>query len=153
MTFSTELPTLILPIGLPRSGKSTWARKQGYPIVCPDEIRLALTGQPFIAQLEPFVWYTTKIMVKALFGSGHSTVILDATNTIRRYREEWKSSAWKRHFVYIGGISTKSLCLERCNQIQDEKHRKDLKAVIEKMSQSFEWIETDELLPHDTCQQ
>src|SRR5690554_6874569 len=31
---------LICTVGLPRSGKTTWARKQSYPIVNPDSIRL-----------------------------------------------------------------------------------------------------------------
>ena len=35
---------LIVMVGLPRSGKTTWARKQGYPIVNPDSIRLAFHG-------------------------------------------------------------------------------------------------------------
>jgi len=35
---------LILTVGLPRSGKSTWAAKKGFPIVSPDAIRLAMHG-------------------------------------------------------------------------------------------------------------
>ncbi|KKK82651.1 hypothetical protein LCGC14_2801230, partial [marine sediment metagenome] len=46
---------LILTVGLPRSGKSTWARKQGHPIVNPDSIRLALYGEPFIEEAEPMI--------------------------------------------------------------------------------------------------
>ncbi len=30
---------LILTVGLPRSGKTTWALEQGWPIVNPDSIR------------------------------------------------------------------------------------------------------------------
>ena len=39
---------LILTVGLPRSGKTTWALAQGYPIVAPDAIRLAVTGQRYV---------------------------------------------------------------------------------------------------------
>src|SRR5258706_417694 len=53
--------TLIVMVGLPWSGKSTWAREQGnWPIVCPDEIRFALHGQRFIAEAEPWVWTIAK---------------------------------------------------------------------------------------------
>jgi len=59
---------LIMTVGLPRSGKSTWARKQGHPIA--------------------------KYMVQSLFLAGHDTVILDATNTTAQRREEWDSTDW-----------------------------------------------------------
>src|SRR5882672_916000 len=58
---------LICTVGLPRSGKSTWARSQSFPIVCPDAIRIAIHGQRFISEAEPFVWATAKAMVRALF--------------------------------------------------------------------------------------
>ena len=83
--------TLIAMVGLPRSGKSTWAKKAGHPIVSPDAIRLALHGQRFISEAEPFVWAIAKAMVRALFLAGHSAVILDATNNTRKRRDEWKS--------------------------------------------------------------
>lgn len=41
---------LILTIGLPRSGKSTWAKQQGCPVVNPDSIRLALHGKAYIQE-------------------------------------------------------------------------------------------------------
>jgi predicted kinase len=100
--------TLILTVGLPRSGKSTWAQKQGHPIVCPDAIRLALHGQTFVAQAEPLVWAMARYMVAALFLAGHTTVILDATNTSRR--EDWLSDKWHTvlHLVDTGAAECRS---------------------------------------------
>ena len=43
---------IIVTVGLPRSGKTTWAREQGYPIVNPDSIRLSLHGKRFELLLE-----------------------------------------------------------------------------------------------------
>ena len=80
---------LIMTVGLPRCGKSTWSKKQGHPIVNPDSIRLAMHGQRFCAKAEPFVWATACIMTESLFLAGHTTVILDATNTNPDRREEW----------------------------------------------------------------
>lgn len=88
--------TLIMTVGLPRSGKSTWAMQQGHPVVCPDAIRMALYGQPFIKEAESIVWATAKLMVAALFEAGHDTVILDGTNLTSKYRDEWKDERWKR---------------------------------------------------------
>ena len=91
--------TLILTVGLPRSGKSSWARCQGYPVVNPDSIRLRLHGQVFAPQAEPFVWAVAHLMVESLFEAGHSTVILDATNISRRRRRGWRtnSARWSTH--------------------------------------------------------
>ncbi len=48
--------TLILMVGLPRSGKTTRARQIDHPIVNPDSIRLALHApHPFLKGMEPFV--------------------------------------------------------------------------------------------------
>lgn len=89
------MKTLILPVGLPRSGKSTWSATQGFPIVNPDSIRLAVHGHPFLPAAEPLVWTIARYMVKALFLAGHDTVILDATNTQAHRRSEWISPDWK----------------------------------------------------------
>lgn len=80
---------LILTVGLPRSGKTTWARAQGHPIVNPDSIRFALHGERFLKPAEPFVWAIAQVMVGALFLAGHETVIVDATNATAKRRQEW----------------------------------------------------------------
>ena len=80
---------LHLMVGLPRSGKTTRALELGYPIVCPDAIRLAIHGQAFIPEAEPVVWAHAKIMARALFLAGHNDVTIDATNTTFKRREFW----------------------------------------------------------------
>lgn len=89
-----KLPTLVLCVGLPKSGKTTWARAQGCPIVSPDAIRLALHGQRYVQAAEPFVWATAHVMVRALFGAGHDRVIVDATNMTRTRRDDWREDGW-----------------------------------------------------------
>lgn len=54
-----------LMVGLPRSGKSTYAMNQGVPVVNPDSVRLALHGQPYIAEAEGMVWAVVFLMAKA----------------------------------------------------------------------------------------
>lgn len=129
---------LILTVGLPRSGKSTWARSTGYPIVSPDAIRLAIHGQPFVDLAEPFVWATAKAMVRALFLAGHTTVILDATNTTRKRRDDWKAVDWVRQYQTFNASA--AVCKERA--VHD--HREELIEVIDRMSEQFETIEIDE---------
>lgn len=94
-------PKLILMVSLPRSGKSTAARLMGHPIVNPDSIRLALHGSRFLPAAEPMVWTIAKYMVKALFLAGHTTVVLDSTNTTQKRRNEWLSDDWDLSLVHI----------------------------------------------------
>ena len=100
-----------MTVGLPRSGKSTWAIKWKFPIVNPDSIRLALHGNAFIKDAEPIVWVIAKYMVKALFIAGHNKVILDATNMTNEARDYWEDEMWKRSYVYFD--ATKEQCVDR----------------------------------------
>lgn len=80
---------LLLTVGLPRSGKTTWAMEQGVPVVNPDSIRLALHGQRFLQSAESIVWAHAYLMARALLISGHDRVIVDATNVTRGRRNQW----------------------------------------------------------------
>lgn len=123
---------LILTIGLPRSGKSSWAQQQGIPMVNPDSIRLALHGERFIEDIEPMVWCLAKYFVKSLFIAGHDTVILDATNLTKERRDFWESKDWICHAKCFN--TPKLTCITRA--IND--HREDLIPIIEKMDQEKE---------------
>ena len=134
------MKTLICTVGLPRSGKSTWAKAQmqdhGIPIVNPDSIRLALHGQRFAGRAEPFVWAIAKTMVRSLFEAGHDLIILDATNITRKRRDEWQSSEWTTVFHVIG--TTAEECLRRA--ADDE----EIIPVIKRMAESLEPLGEDE---------
>lgn len=124
--------TLILTVGLPRSGKSTWARKQGHPIVNPDSIRLALHGERFIEEAEPIVWLMAKYMVRALFYAGHKKVILDATNITKERRDFWVEKDWDVHHHHVK--ASKTLCIARAIM----NKREDLIPIIERMDEEMQ---------------
>ena len=69
---------LICTMGIPRSGKSTWARKQSWPTVEPDSIRLAMHGKIFYGPMEPGILAVALTMVESLFLFGHNSVIFDS---------------------------------------------------------------------------
>ena len=89
---------LICTVGLPYSGKSSWARNTSWPIVCPDAIRLSIHGQRFLQEAEPMVWMMAKYMVASLFFAGHDHVILDSTCTTPWRRAEWESKHWDTYW-------------------------------------------------------
>ena len=133
------MKTLICTMGLPRSGKSTWVREQNVPIVNPDAIRLATHGQRFWGPGEKQVWATAHVMVRALFGAGHETVILDATNTSRKQRDQWQSDEWTTVFHHVD--TNQAICESRA--LYDEMP--DLIDVIGRMVDEFEPLEDDEI--------
>jgi predicted kinase len=126
-----EEKTLLMLVGLPRSGKSTWARAEKLPIVCPDAIRLALHGQAFASQAEPHVWAIARTMVRALFLAGHETVILDACNNTKKRRDEWRSKGWRRVFRIMR--TSEGVCHNRA-----VNERPDLVPVIARMADTHE---------------
>lgn len=134
---------LLMLMGLPRSGKSTKATiisqafPGGAPIICPDDIRLALHGQQFYGPAEPFVWATAKVMAKAL-ARRHELVILDATNITRRRRDDWKYGWTNRYILHIP--TDKQTCIERAMAGSDAA----ILAAIERMAIQLELPEEDE---------
>lgn len=89
----TDGRQLVLTVGLPRAGKTTWALQQDAPIVSPDAIRLAVHGHRFWAQGEQMVWAVAWTMARALFAAGHRKVIVDATHNTRKRRDFWSHPA------------------------------------------------------------
>lgn len=140
---TSNRPLLIMTVGLPRSGKSTWclekSRKYGIPIVCPDSVRLAIHGHDFISLAEPLVWAHVKIMVRALVLAGHEYLILDATNIGKIARDSWISDSWDRTFKVF--TTPYEICIKRA----EESNRLDLIPVIRRMTREYEPISLEEI--------
>lgn len=134
------IKTLIMMMGLPRSGKSTWALQQGIPIVDLDAIRLVKTGQRWWGPIEHEVYATARTMIRALFVAGHSCVILDITSYCREQRDKFITSSdvpWKR---YVMSIDTDiKVCKKRAEESYPE-----LVDIIDYMYENFQPITTSE---------
>lgn len=126
---------LVLTVGLPRSGKSTWAKAQGLPIVNPDAIRLALHGQRFQPEAEGFVWAIAYLMVDALFKAGHEDVIVDATNITQERRIPWIKKFKECDIIYKVVDTSKDECIARAMKENDSV----IIPIIESMAEKVEW--------------
>lgn len=139
---------LIMTIGLPQSGKSTWSNLQRLPMVNPDSIRLAIHGTPYRYESEGLVWAHVQIMVRSLFLAGHDKVILDATNISRKRRDVWQSKDWVREFVEF--TTPKQTCIERAYKTaKDEAHLEGLIGAIERMAEERDPPLTEEFSPEE----
>lgn len=141
---------LILMVGLPRSGKTTRARKLSSdlnaPMVSPDAVRKIVCGRAYHQNAEPLVWGVVKTMVQSLFEAGHGTVIVDACNNTKARRDEWKFGHWK---IEIQVVTTPaSVCRQRAI---DSCSDPNLLEVIDRMAAFHEPPEKDEGLLTNTA--
>jgi len=86
--------TMILMVGLARSGKSTYIKKNNLDavIVSPDRIRKLIFGHQFHKESEDFVWAYAKGMARLLLEQSED-VLIDATNLNFQTREQWYNIA------------------------------------------------------------
>lgn len=133
---------LVCMTGLPRSGKTTAARKLsriiGAPIVNRDSIRLAMHGQRYQQLAEPMVKAIAIVMVRALFKAGHDVVIVDETNTRRSTRDFWRNGDWDTEMLSVP--TRPEVCLCRAVLGGDES----IQPVIKSMANLWEILNIDE---------
>ena len=123
-------------VGLPRSGKSTWAKEQGYPVVSRDAIRLSLHGTPFLESAKDLVTFIEKHMVQSLFNSGHQVVIVDSCHVRNRDRIKWFTWAMRNGIqTYFKELKTPyNECIQRAIDTEQEY----LVPVISRMNKNYE---------------
>lgn len=136
---TSELPTLYVMVGLPRSGKTTEALRSGLPVVNADSIHTELHGQVYRAESNPLVWAIVRIMVGALFRVGHKSVVVDGCHGAHEYRRTWISSRWATRYVCVGiEDDGRPGNLELCKVRAIETGQPDLIKVIQSMYERWE---------------
>ena len=123
---------LILTIGLPRSGKSTWAKQQRFPIVSKDALRLSIHGERFLPHAELLIDTLATYMVRSLFLAGHTTVIVDECHVTKNRRERWRNNLWLVQYQTFH--TSKEECIKRAQMDNDY----EIVPVIERMAAEME---------------
>jgi predicted kinase len=148
-----EEKILSLLIGLPGSGKSTYAKtiatiNPAIHIISPDEIRFQMldyehTGIDYDPNIEPQVWDQVKSEVRqCLRDINISECILDATNTKKDLRKDFIDIARQFHAKTKAYVFPPNIAVAKQRNLLRERNVPE--KVIESMANSFEEPSFDE---------
>jgi predicted kinase len=82
-------PRVVVLIGLPGSGKSTWAAKYGAAAISSDEIRCWLADDPTIQTIHQRVFATVRYLLRHRIELGRPYTFIDSTNLTRKERRPY----------------------------------------------------------------
>jgi len=89
---------VLVLVGLPGAGKSSVAKGWGYPMVNRSAVRANLGAAAITEKLADVVEH---VMVRSLFGAGHSIVVVDDHHLRRYQRKKWLSVDWHTVFIHF----------------------------------------------------
>lgn len=84
---------IVLLVGLPGSGKSTWAARQGWNAISSDAIRLVLSDDMANQAIHARVFATLRYLLRQRLAIGCSLNCVDATHLTRAERKPYFSIA------------------------------------------------------------
>src|ERR1700678_3896379 len=120
-----SIACLIVLVGPPGSGKTTWARRSGRGAVQDSQDGLidAITPAGFDHAWRPVYREAEDAVARAALRAGH-TVIVDRTNRTRAHRERWLQIAREASCPAIAVVMStpEEICRER-NARRDEASR------------------------------
>lgn len=140
MAHTSAKQTLLVTVGLPRSGKTTWARATGLPCVETDLVRKVLHGVEYMAKLEPVVWLVTEWIIEYMLRQGHSYIIVDATNITKKRREHWQRFATMAAIRFVLFDTAASDCVDRAVVNGEE----ELVPIIQRMATEYQPLDAQE---------
>ena len=85
----TALPRILVLVGLPGSGKSTWAANQGLPVLSSDAIRHLLIDDVTDQTIHSRVFATLRYLLKQRLALGRPDTCIDATHLTPKERQPY----------------------------------------------------------------
>ena len=129
--------TLIVPVGAPASGKSTWCKKMwddfGIISVSSDLMRKELYGDESIQGDYHEVFGAVYDAINNFFDMGYNPIILDATNVTRQVRYKAIQDTQPQEIIYV----TFNIEFETLIERNNKRKRHVPSKVINKMYGSF----------------
>jgi predicted kinase len=117
---------IVLLIGLPGSGKSTYARKAGIPVLSSDAIRLLLADDETNQTIHGRVFATLRYLLEQRLDIGRPVTCIDATHLTRAERKPYLKIGSERNCAVEAVFFNVPLeiCLvrnkQRTRQVPDE---------------------------------
>jgi predicted kinase len=137
--------SLIVLVGPPGSGKSTWARQNGRGAVhvSQDDVIDAISPDGFDHIYRPVYAAAEDAVARVALEHGH-TVIVDRTNRTRGHRYRWLAIArdMESPVIAVTMHASLSLCRERNHRRQGERRLSEER--MERMIAAFEPVRLDE---------
>jgi len=139
------MTTLTLMCGIPRSGKSSWIKKNKKDaiVVSPDTIRKEIFGHQFYQPANKFVFAVTEAMVSLLLKQDKD-VIVDATHMTKQLRSAWypivKDLNVKTIMVWVYADKDDLKNLEICQKRSKDSPKDEIVPydVLKRMALQFE---------------
>jgi predicted kinase len=126
---------IIIGIGVPGSGKTTllksFASKNNYIYICPDEIRKELSGDESDQSRNKEVWQIAKDRVREA-SKKNLTCVFDATFAYKKPRREFVFFVREAGYNYVQGVFADT-DLDTAKERNNKRHRNVPSEIIESM--------------------
>ncbi len=86
---------VVLMVGVPGSGKSSWLKSRNIQAISSDEIRVLLTGDVTNQTVNRQVFFLLRMILRLRLRSGQAVTYIDATNLTRWERQQYIRIAQK----------------------------------------------------------